>query len=180
MRHHQEKQGRGTSSWGEAGGGSLAADELLVDSTAQRRRALQFLQGRASAPAQSHLVQEYRNNLGGGRRKMNDAHVTSVETERHECNTELCVRRRVPPTDAESLTFHLKQLGAIQWDLQEQFRASNYFCKSLPWITVCQISYPLWQRALLRFQLCGRDNPVMRESRVLFIIWWHSYFSEHN
>lgn len=114
MRHHQEKQGRGTSSWGEAGGGSLAADELLVDSTAQRRRALQFLHGTASAPAQSHLVQEYRNNLGGGRRKTNNAHVTNVETERHECNTELCVYRRVPTTDAESLTFHLKQLGAIQ------------------------------------------------------------------
>lgn len=46
----------------------------------------------------------------------------------------------------------------------------NYFHKSLPWIIVCQISYPLWQRALLKFQLCGRDNPVREESRFHFLV----------
>lgn len=40
----------------------------------------------------------------------------------------------------------------------------NYFCKSLPWIIVCQTSYPLWQQASLKFQLCGHDNPVMKEN----------------
>lgn len=49
-------------------------------------------------------------------------------------------------------------------------RVYNYSHKSLPWIIVCQISYPLWQRALLKFQLCGRDNPVREESRFHFLV----------
>lgn len=51
----------------------------------------------------------------------------------------------------------------------EIWQACNYFHKSLPWITVCQISYPLWQRALLKSQLRGRDNPVMEESRFYLL-----------